>query len=231
MEFPDDLTELGTALADGDYVLVNKKKSLLSRFWTYVSAKITAQTNYVTDAMLRTSAARSIVGRASSSSGAVADITATGSSDAVLRESGGSIGFGTVATAGIANGAVTSAKLEATVAALVARLTAKRTVTGTTATLAITDKILAINASGNFTLTLPTAASAAGLDFLLQRIDIASAYTLTLALDAADAADGRVIYFQGNTPSAGANLTVTGADSQTRPGFLLWSDGTNWYLA
>lgn len=126
---------------------------------------------------------------------------------------------------------VTTAKLDATLAAKIARLTAKRTVTGTTGTLATTDKILAINASGNYTLTLPTAASASGLDFLLQRIDIASAYTLTLALDSADASDGRLIYFQGNTPSAGANLTVTGADSQTRPGFLLWSDGTDWYLA
>lgn len=113
--------------------------------------------------------------------------------------------------------------------ATIARLTAKRTISGTTGTLAVTDKIAAINASGNFTLTLPPAASASGLDFLLQRIDIASAYTLTLALDAGDT--GSKIYFQGNTPSAGASLTVTGADSQTRPGFLLWSDGTDWYLA
>lgn len=113
--------------------------------------------------------------------------------------------------------------------AAIARLSAKRAISGTTGTLAVTDKIAAINASGNFTLTLPSAASAAGLDFLLQRIDIASAYTLTLALDAGDT--GSKIYFQGNTPSAGASLTVTGADSQTRPGFLLWSDGADWYLA
>jgi hypothetical protein len=45
------------------------------------------------------------------SSGDPADIAATAASDAVLRESGSVIGFGTVATAGIADDAVTNAKL------------------------------------------------------------------------------------------------------------------------
>lgn len=72
--------------------------------------------NKVTNAMLRTSGALAVVGRTANSPGNVADIQATASSDGVLRESGGSIGFGTVATGGIADNAVTNAKL-ATMAA------------------------------------------------------------------------------------------------------------------
>jgi hypothetical protein len=68
--------------------------------------------NGITNAKLRQSAARSVVGRATGTTGDVADISATASTDAVLRESGGSIGFGTVATAGIANDAVTYAKMQ-----------------------------------------------------------------------------------------------------------------------
>lgn len=41
-EFPDDLDEIGVALADGNYLLVDKKKSLLSRFWTYIQSKLAA---------------------------------------------------------------------------------------------------------------------------------------------------------------------------------------------
>lgn len=53
----------------------------------------------------------SVLGRAATSTGVMAAITATAGSDAVLRESGSTLGFGTVATAGIANNAVTDAKL------------------------------------------------------------------------------------------------------------------------
>lgn len=189
MEFPDDFTELGTAIADADSILVNKRYTTFTRVKTWIL---------------------SLVGTTSG--------TLTAGNDSRLSD-----------TRTPTDASVTTAKLDATLFAKIARLTAKRAISGTAGTLAITDKILAVNASGNFTLTLPSVASASGLEFLLQRVDIASAYTLTLALDAGDT--GAKIYYQANSPSAGASLVVTGADSQTRPGFLLWSDGTDWYIA
>ena len=78
---------------------------------TVNSAGVTAiGTNKVTDAMLRQSAGLSLLGRAGNSTGNVADIAAANDNE-VLRRSGTSIGFGTVATGGIADNAVTDAKL------------------------------------------------------------------------------------------------------------------------
>lgn len=65
----------------------------------------------VTSAMLRNSAALSVIGRSANSTGVPADISCSAGSDAVLRESGSTLGCGTIATAGIANNAVTLAKL------------------------------------------------------------------------------------------------------------------------
>jgi hypothetical protein len=65
----------------------------------------------VTNAKLRNSGALSVIGRSANSSGDPADISATATSDAVLRESGSALGFGTIATGGLANDAVTNAKL------------------------------------------------------------------------------------------------------------------------
>ncbi len=76
--------------------------------WVTVKAGMIAN-NAVTDAKLRTSAALSVVGRSANSTGNVADISATAASGAVLRESGSTLGFGTVGTAGLAANAVTDA--------------------------------------------------------------------------------------------------------------------------
>lgn len=65
----------------------------------------------ITDAKLRHSSALSVIGRSANNVGAPADIIATPSSGAVLRESGGAVGFGTIATAGISDDAVTADKL------------------------------------------------------------------------------------------------------------------------
>jgi hypothetical protein len=65
----------------------------------------------VTDTKIRNSGALSVIGRSANSSGDPADISASAASGAVLRESGSTIGFGTVATAGIANDAVDDTKL------------------------------------------------------------------------------------------------------------------------
>ncbi|MGO4666579.1 hypothetical protein [Bosea sp. 2RAB26] len=69
----------------------------------------TVDNNAVDDAKLRDSAALSVIGRSANSSGDPADITA-GTDGHVLRRSGASVGFGDVATAGIADKAVTLAK-------------------------------------------------------------------------------------------------------------------------
>lgn len=71
----------------------------------------TISANAVTDAKFRQSAGLSVVGRSASTTGNVADITAANDAE-VLRRSGTSIGFGQVATGGIANSAVTYAKIQ-----------------------------------------------------------------------------------------------------------------------
>ena len=64
----------------------------------------------VTNAMHANYGALSVSGRSANSAGVPADIAASAASGAVLRESGSTIGFGTVATAGIANNAVDNTK-------------------------------------------------------------------------------------------------------------------------
>ena len=71
----------------------------------------TIDNDVVSDAKLRNSTALSVIGRSANSTGDPADIAA-GSDGEVLRRSGTALGFGTVATAGIADGAITLAKME-----------------------------------------------------------------------------------------------------------------------
>jgi hypothetical protein len=66
----------------------------------------------VSYAKLQNVAALSLIGRSANSSGVSAAISASAASDCVFRESGSTIGCGTVATAGIANDAVTYAKIQ-----------------------------------------------------------------------------------------------------------------------
>lgn len=66
--------------------------------------------NSVADAKLRTSSGLSIIGRATDTTGNVADISA-GSDNAVLRRSGTSLGFGTIGTGSLATDSVTTIKL------------------------------------------------------------------------------------------------------------------------
>lgn len=84
-----------------------------------VNADITATTIDLTTkvtgllpyANLANGTAISVLGRSANSSGVNAPIQCTAASDAVLRESGSALGCGTVATAGIANSAITLAKI------------------------------------------------------------------------------------------------------------------------
>jgi hypothetical protein len=67
--------------------------------------------NCVLDANFRQSVALSVLGRSANSTGNITDISTTNASGAVLRESGGVLGFGTVAAAGLASDSVTTVKI------------------------------------------------------------------------------------------------------------------------
>lgn len=98
--FWDLLAAGGVGITDGDKGDVVVSAS---------GATWTVDANAITDTKLRDSAALSVIGRASNTSGDPADIAA-GTDGHVLRRSGTTLGFGTVATAGIADAAVTNAK-------------------------------------------------------------------------------------------------------------------------
>ena len=72
--------------------------------------------NGVTDAILRDSAALSVIGRSANSSGDPADIAA-GSDGHILRRSGTSLGFGQIVAAGITDATITYAKIQSVTAA------------------------------------------------------------------------------------------------------------------
>jgi hypothetical protein len=123
----------------------------------------------VTFAKIANGSALSVLGRSANSAGVQASITASAASDAVLRESGSTIGFGTIATGGIANNAVTLAKIatqaDQTIlgngsggAAVPAALTIS-TATGLVANATTLKNTFAIGLSGGQTLIGGTAAS------------------------------------------------------------------------
>jgi hypothetical protein len=93
---------VGVRLTDGDKGDITVTAS---------GATWTIDNDAVTNAKLRNSAALSVIGRSANSTGDPGDISASAASDAVLRESGSALSFGTIATGGIANNAVTLAKL------------------------------------------------------------------------------------------------------------------------
>jgi hypothetical protein len=91
----------GPAVADGDKgdVVVSSSGTV----WT-------VGTNVIGDTKLRQGAALTVIGRSANSTGNVADIAA-GTDGHILRRSGTTLGFGTIATAGITNDAVDNTKL------------------------------------------------------------------------------------------------------------------------
>jgi hypothetical protein len=74
-------------------------------------ASWTVDNNAISDAKLRDSTALSVIGRSANTGGDPADIVAANDGE-VLRRSGTSIGFGTLSTDGLANDAVTYAKMQ-----------------------------------------------------------------------------------------------------------------------
>lgn len=76
---------------------------------------ISLATNGITNALFRQAAALSLIGNSTNGLANVADISATPASGAVMRESGSTIGWGTVATAGLGSHVVTAAKFRQSV--------------------------------------------------------------------------------------------------------------------
>ena len=102
-----DVADISASAASG--AVLRESGSALG-FGTVATAGLT--NDAVTDPKLRDSGALSVIGRSANSGGDPADISASAASGAVLRESGSTLGFGTVATAGIADAAVTYAKIQ-----------------------------------------------------------------------------------------------------------------------
>jgi hypothetical protein len=76
---------------------------------TYPSPTVAA--NAIGDTKIRDSAGLSVIGRSANTTGDPADIAA-GTDGHVLRRAGTALGFGTIATAGVADNAITYAKLQ-----------------------------------------------------------------------------------------------------------------------
>jgi len=160
----------------------------------------------VTYAKIQNGGALSVAGRSANSSGAMANISATAASGAVLRESGSVLGFGTVATAGIANGAVTEAKVTYTTA----------TVAGASATLTGASMTRITYAAGVCTLTLPASLTTwpIGTTNRLQK-ENASAFTIILTPDTGST-------LQGGAANAPVTLPGSALPSSTTVGDMWW---------
>lgn len=107
---PEELTASGGVEISGTVVQTAAFTGDVTK--TSGGTALTIAANAVANAGIRDSGALSVIGRSANSSGDPADISAVAAGDAVLRESGSTLGFGTVATAGIANDAVTYAKMQ-----------------------------------------------------------------------------------------------------------------------
>lgn len=149
------MANYGYTFSSGDTVTPLKLNNArtISDIATADIADATSTTTGVTNSKLRHSAALSIIGRSANSAGAPADIAAANDGE-VMRRSGTTVGFGTVATAGIADRAITAAKLSG-----VSTIDQK---TGNY-TLVLDDrgKVLEVNSASAVTITVPTAASVA----------------------------------------------------------------------
>lgn len=149
------MANYGYTFTSGDTVTPLKLNNArtISDIATADIADATSTTTGVTNSKLRHSAALSVIGNSSNAAAAPADIAAANDGE-VMRRSGTAIGFGTVATAGIADRAITAAKLSG-----VSTIDQK---TGNY-TLVLDDrgKVVEVNSSLGVTITVPTNASVA----------------------------------------------------------------------
>lgn len=175
----------------------------------------------VTDAKLRNSAGLSVIGRSAAGAGDPADIAA-GTDNYVLRRSGATIGFGQVATDGIANVAVTTGKLANDsvddtkagnrVPQFYRRQGSSATVWSSRGTTSYTPTsvrmqagAMVTDASGDCTITFPTAYSNLPLVILTPWNDVDDVFTQVVMNDIS-ATTFRVQSFN----AAGAKLAAVG---------------------
>lgn len=120
---PKSSATSGGAPTNADYVVGTANASLSAELVgtdtatvDFVAGAGTATWNVITDSisntLIRNSGALSVIGRSANSTGDPADISASAASDQVLRESGSTLAFGTLATGGIADDAVTYGKMQ-----------------------------------------------------------------------------------------------------------------------
>ena len=201
--------------------------------FTYVSAtSITAVREALTGAVKASKnsnatifgdlAARSLLGVAGGITATPAAISASASSDAVMRNSGTTIGWGTVATGGIASSAVTNAKL-ANMAAGTIKLRALGSGTGAPVDGTLTQSLAIITEPGTFA-TSDAAGAVITLDGdgrLLWQMTDAVDGNYEFALDSVtDGMHGRlVVEIDSGGPYASCSVT---ADSRT----VLWCGGS-----
>jgi hypothetical protein len=102
-------TAVPTAVAVGTNVVVGRVAGNIVAA-TLVDAQVSA-TAAIAISKLANAAALTVAGNATNGSAAHTDIAATAASGAVLRESGSTIGFGTVAAAGLASAIISPIKL------------------------------------------------------------------------------------------------------------------------
>ena len=173
----------------------------------------------VTHEKIEDSAGLSVVGRSANSTGVVADITAS-SDHEVLRRSGTSVGFGTIANAGIAANAVTVDKIEEVAAhGILARVASTD---GDLSELTSADEqVLGRTGGGNLAFGKVTNAQLAG-SIESGKITSLVATKLTGTIDAdrlpTDIALGTKTtgnYVATVAPATDSSLTVSGSGSET----------------
>jgi hypothetical protein len=179
------------------------------------SASTTIANDAVSDAKLRNSAALSVIGRSANSTGDPADIAAGVDGD-VLRRSGTALGFGTVATAGIADNAVSNAKIRDSAALSVIGRSANST--GDPADIAAGSDGHILRRSGT-TLGFGTIATAGVADDAVTDAKLRNSAALSVIgrsanstgdpADIATAADGDVLRRSGTTLGFGTIVSAS----------------------